>query len=123
MVGVEGAQRLDEVALALGFCADASGLLNGGKPFRKVGFWRWTERIEEQALGDAPVGDRAVGITFDHVLEGLFGRAVPERMLVQHSAVEKLLCFRFARRGKVDLPELLRIEQSWAGAPKGLPGI
>ena len=33
--------------------------------------------------------------------------AIPERVLVEHPAIEKLLCFRRARRLEMDLAELV----------------
>ena len=107
IVGIERAERVDKLPFARRLCADGFGLLNGREPFRQIGGGRDAERIEQQAHADAPVGDGAVRIGLEHVLEDILRRAVPERMLIAHAAIEPALRHLIARRLEMDGTEPL----------------
>ena len=107
VVGVHDAERVEIVALALGLGADALRLRDRGGALGEILRRRRDVWIPQQAQRDAPIGDAAFGIGLQHILEDLLRGAVPERMLVQHAAVEKLLRFRFARCLEMHLAELV----------------
>ena len=105
------------VALALGLGADALSLGDRGGALGEIFRGRRDVGIPEQAERNAPIGDAAFGIGLQHVLECVLRRAVPERVLIQHSAVEKLLRLRLARCFEMDLAELLVVDCASAAAP------
>ena len=107
VAGVEHGKRIDVVALALRLRTDGLSLLERGEPQRQVARGRHAdEGIVEQAERDAPIGDGAIRVGLQHVFEYFARRAVPERMLVPHCAVEPLLRRRVARGFEVHLSEL-----------------
>ena len=77
-------------------------------------------RVPQQAQRNAPIGDAAFGIGLQDILEDLLRCAVPERMLVQHRAVEVLLRLRFARRLEMHLAEfaVVRLSEAPGGQAK-----
>jgi hypothetical protein len=91
VVGVERGQRSDELVLARRLRADGLGLLKRGKPLLQICRQRRTERVEQQAHRDAPIGDGALRIGLERILENLLRSAIPERVLVAHAAVEAAL--------------------------------
>jgi hypothetical protein len=107
VIGIEGEERIDIVALALAFGADAFALLKGGQPEHQVILGRGEMRIQQKAERNAPIRDGAVGIGLQRLLEYLFRRPVPERMLVAHAPVEAPLRQLIAGRREMDLAELL----------------
>ena len=107
VIGIERAKRGDKFVFARRLCPDRLGFLNGREPLRQIGGGRDAERIEQQARCDAPVGDGAVGIGLERVLENLLRRAIPERVLVAHAAVEPALRGVVARGREVDGTEPL----------------
>src|SRR5262249_53027258 len=81
-VGIERGQRIDEIALALSLCADRLALLDRRKAKRKIADrWRGV-RIVEQAQRNAPIGDAAVRIGLEYLLEYFLRLTIPERMLI-----------------------------------------
>jgi hypothetical protein len=72
VIGVERGERGDELVLARRLRADGLGLLERGEPLRQIVRGRNAERIEQQALRNAPIGDRALRIGLERVLEDLF---------------------------------------------------
>ena len=66
-------------------------------------------RVAEQAEGDAPMGDGAVGIGFEGFPEDLLRRPVPERVLIAKRAVEAPLREFVARGREMHPAELLFI--------------
>src|SRR5919107_4520357 len=64
-------------------------------------------RVVEEAEGDAPVRDRAGGIGLERLLEDFARRAVPERVLIAHAAIEASLCDLVARSVEVHRTEAL----------------
>src|SRR5215475_15937192 len=64
-------------------------------------------RIVQQAQGNAPVGDRAFRIGLQRLLENLFRRPVPERVLIAHPAVKAALRHLIAGGLEVNLAKLL----------------
>ena len=96
MVGIHHGERVDVVALTLRLGADAFALRDGRGALGEILRRRRHVRVQEQAQRDAPMGDAAFGVGFECLLEGLLRCAIPERMLVQHRAVEVLLRFRLA---------------------------
>ena len=116
VVGVHDAERIQIVALALlswrrrsfpwrSSAAPSARFFTG---VRDVG-------IPQQAERAAPIGDAALGIGFQHILEGSLRRAVPERMLIQHCLVEQFLGLRFAGRFEIDLSKLFVVRIDWLG--------
>ncbi len=106
VVGVHGAERREIVTLALGLGADGLSFRECGGTFGKVLRGRRGVGVPEQAERNAPIGDRALGISLQHLLESLLRSAVPEGMLVEHAAVEQLLRVRLARCLEVNPAEL-----------------
>src|SRR5258705_12645327 len=91
VIRVEDGKGIDVIALALRLGADRLCVLNGSKAEWKIRSRRRGMRIEEQAQGDAPIGDPAFRSGLQHILEYLLGRRVPERRRVSHASVEPLL--------------------------------
>jgi hypothetical protein len=69
VVGIEGGHRIDEIALALRLCTDRLGLLYRRKAEWKVADRRRRVRIVEKAQRNAPIGDPAVRIGLEDLLE------------------------------------------------------
>lgn len=88
VVGIEGHQSVDIVALALGLGPNRLGLLQRGEPEDEIVLGRGNMRVEQQTERNSPIGDGAVGIGLDRLLEYLLGLPIPERVLVAHPAVE-----------------------------------
>ena len=109
VVGVHDRERVDIVALALRLGADALALRNGGGAVGEILRRRRHVRVPEQAQRNAPIGDAAFGIGLQHILKRLLRCAVPERMLVQHRAIEKLLRLRLAGGLETDVSKLLAV--------------
>ena len=107
MVGVHDGERVDVVALTLRLGGDALALVNRGGAFREILRGRRDVGIPEQAKCNAPIGNAALGIGFQNILERLLRCAVPERVLVQHGAVELFLRFGCARCFEMHLAKLL----------------
>ena len=107
IVGVHDGKRVDVVALALCLGADALALGDRGGAFGEILRRRRHVGIQQQAQRDAPIGDAACGIGLEHIFEYMLRRAVPERMLIQHRAIEELLRFRRARGFEMHLAELV----------------
>ena len=106
VVGIHDGKRVDVVALALRLGADALALGDRGGALGEILRRRRDVGIQQQAERDAPIGDAAFGIGLQRILEDFLRGAVPERMLIEHAAVEKLLRFRLARRLEMNLAEL-----------------
>src|SRR5258706_4500050 len=87
-VGIERGQRIDEITLALSLRADRLALLDCRKAERKIADGRRRMRIVQEAQRNAPIGDAAVRVGLEHLLEYALRLAVPERMLVTHGAIE-----------------------------------
>jgi len=85
---INDGQRVDVIALALGLGADTLCFCDDGGALREVLCGRRDVRIPQEAQRDAPIGDAALGIGLQYVFECFLRRAVPKRMLIQHSAVE-----------------------------------
>ena len=88
VIGVHDGKGVDVIALALRLGADRLALLDRREAERKAGSRRRRMRVVEQAQRDAPIGNRALGIGLDGILEYRLGLLIPERMLVAHAAVE-----------------------------------
>src|SRR5262249_55764149 len=96
-VGIERGQRIDEIALALSLCADRLALLDRRKAKRKIADrWRGV-RIVEQAQRNAPIGDAAVRIGLEYLLEYFLRLTIPERMLITHGTIKAPLRSLIAR--------------------------
>ena len=106
VVGVHDCKRIDVVAFALRLGADALSLGDRGGAFGEIFRGRWTCGFNSKLKRNAPIGDPALGIGLQHILEDFLRRAVPERVLVQHCPVEEFLRFRRARRLEMHLAEL-----------------
>jgi hypothetical protein len=78
VVGVHGAQCREVVALALGLGADAFRFFQRGRTLGEVLRRRCGMRIPQQAERDAPIGDGALGIGLQRLLEGFLRGAIPE---------------------------------------------
>src|SRR5262245_33855894 len=91
VIGIEGGHRIDEIALALRLGADRLALLDRRKPKREVPHWRRGVRVIEKAQRDPPIGNAAVGIRLEYLLEQLLRLSIPERMLVAHGSIEAAL--------------------------------
>ena len=125
-VGVHDGQRIQIVALALGPGANALALGDHDGAIGEIFRRRGDVGIPEHAERDPPIGDAALGIGLQHVLEYVLRRAVPERVLIQHSLVEKLLRLRLAGRFEIDGAELFRRRSAHAPAkcrPKASPQL
>ena len=107
VVGVENQQCVDVVALALRASAERLALLQRSKAEREIFGWRWSMRIVEQAERDAPIGDGALGIGLQRLLEDFLRLAIPERVLIAHRAIEPPLRDLVARCVEVNCAELL----------------
>ena len=107
VIGVEDEEGVDVIALALRLCRKRLSFLKGGKAEREVGRGRRAVRIVQQAERDAPIGDGAVRIRLQDLLEDLLGRLVPERVLVAHRAVEPSLRRLVARCREMNRAEPL----------------
>src|SRR6516164_1061873 len=83
-VGIERGHRIDEITLALSLRADRLALLDGRKAKRKVADGRRRVRIIEKAQRNAPIGDPAIRVGLEHLLEEFLRLAIPEGMLVTH---------------------------------------
>jgi hypothetical protein len=118
VVGVHRVERFDIVALARRLRAQGFALCKRGSALREVFDGRGDVRIVEQAQRDAPIGNGALRIGLERVLEGFLRSPVPERVLVQHRLVEMLLRVRFARCLEVDLAEILRGRRRHRRLPK-----
>src|SRR5262249_56907167 len=79
-VGIERGHRIDEIALALRLRADRLALLDRRKAERKVAHRRRRVRIVEEAQRNAPIGDAAVRVGLEYLLEEFLRLAIPERM-------------------------------------------
>ena len=107
MVGVEHQQGIDVITFALRASSKCLGLLQRGKPERQI-LRRWRcMGVIEQAEGDTPIGDRALGVRLEHVLEDFLRLAIPERMLITHRTIEPPLRGLIARGIEVNGAELL----------------
>ena len=69
IVGIERGHRIDEIALALRLRADRLALLDRRKAKRKIADRRRRVRIVEKAKRNAPIGDAAVRIGLEYLLE------------------------------------------------------
>ncbi len=78
VIDIHDGEGIDVVALALGLGADRLGFLDGRETERKVGRRYRAVRIVEQRERNAPMGDGAVSIGFQRLLEHLLGLPVPE---------------------------------------------
>jgi hypothetical protein len=107
VIGVHGAQCREVVALALRLGADAFRFLQRSSTLGEVLHRRHAMGIPQQAERDAPIGDGALGIGLQHILEGFLRGAIPERVLIEHAAVEQLLRFRLARCLEMHLAQLV----------------
>src|SRR5262249_46946619 len=87
-VGIERGHRIDEIALALRLRADRLALLDRRKAERKVAHRRRRVRIVEEAQRNAPIGDAAVRVGLEYLLEEFLRLAIPERMLVTHGTIK-----------------------------------
>src|SRR5262249_43763450 len=101
-VGVERGHRIDEIALALRLRADRLALLDRCEAERKVADGRRRVRIVEKAQRNAPIGDAAIRIGLEHLLEQFLRLAIPERMLVPHGAIKAPLRHLVAGRLEMD---------------------
>src|SRR5689334_5749185 len=97
VVGVHGTERIEVVAFALGLGADELSFCDRVSALGEVFRGGWNVGIPQEAEGNAPIGDAALRIGLQSISERALRRAVPERVLVQHPAVEKLLRLRLAR--------------------------
>ncbi len=88
VVGVHDAEGREVVALALGLGADARSFHQRGRTLGQVLRCRHGMGIPQQAKRDAPIGDGALGIGLQRLLEGFLRGAIPERVLIKHAAVE-----------------------------------
>src|SRR5262249_14748833 len=86
--GIERGHLIDENALALRLRADRLALLDGRKAKRKVADGRRRVRIVEKAQRNAPIGDAAIRVGLEHLLEEFPRLAIPERMLVTHGTIK-----------------------------------
>ena len=91
VVGKHHRQRVDITFLALGLEPDGSRFLDRRRPLREILGRRCDVRIPQQAQGDTPIGDAAGRIGLQRILEHFLRGAVPERVLIQHAAVEQFL--------------------------------
>src|SRR5262249_46485760 len=88
IVYVHGSNRIDVVALALRLGPQSLALLHGLEAEWQIA-WRWGRvRIVKVAESNAPIGDGTFGIRFENLFERAFRCAVPERVLIEHAAVE-----------------------------------
>ena len=87
-IGVEDADRPNQILFACGAGAQLRGFLDSRSPFEQVLGRRGIERVGQQALRDAPIGDCAFAIGAERLLEAGLRFAIPERMLVSHAAIE-----------------------------------
>ena len=78
VIGVHGAERIDVVALPLGLGADGFCLRQRGGTLGEVLCRGRNMGIPKQAERDTPIGDAALGIGLQHILEYVLRRAVPE---------------------------------------------
>ncbi len=102
VIGIEHGESIDEIALALRLGTDGLPLLDGSEALREIARGRRCVRIVEQTQSDPPVGDGAVGVGFEDLLEQFLQFPIPERMLVSHRAVKSPLRRLIARGREVD---------------------
>ena len=121
MVGIHHGERVDVVALALRFGADALSLGDRGGALGEIFRRRRDVRIPQQAQRDAPIGDSAFRIGLEGSSKVCLRSVIPERMLVQHRAVETPLCVRFARCFEMHLAELFSAVLPEAGGQATSP--
>ena len=107
VIDVHDGKGVDVVPLALGLGAGGFRFLDGGKPERQVGSRDREVRIVQERECDAPMGDGAVRVGLQSLLEDLLRRAVPERVLIAHRAVDPPLRDLVARGLEADVAELL----------------
>jgi hypothetical protein len=105
VIGIEGGERLDQIAFARCLGADRLGPLDRVAPLGEVLRRRCPEGIEPQTLRDPPMGDRAVRIDLESLFESPSSGAVPERVLVKHGTVEQLLRLGCAGRWEVNFAQ------------------
>src|SRR5262249_35085948 len=84
VIGIEGQQSIDIVALAPGLGADRSGFLQGGEPKSKILLGWGNMWVLHKGERNSPIGDGAFGIGLERLLKNFLGWAVPERMLIPH---------------------------------------
>src|SRR6202030_2948732 len=101
-VGIERGHRIDEVALALRLRADCLALLDRREAEQKVTEGRRRVRMVEKTQRNAPIGDAAIRIGLEHLLEEFLRLAIPERMLVSHGAIQAPLRNLVAGRLEMD---------------------
>jgi hypothetical protein len=105
---VIGGDRLDVIALALGFGADRPAALYGCQ--RKLCLLvarADRERIADKNGRDPPRGDGARRVAAKCIAESPFARGEAEGMQPRHAALETLLSFRCAGIGKGHLAQSL----------------
>ncbi|MGY2916046.1 hypothetical protein ACVWYP_001676 [Bradyrhizobium sp. USDA 3262] len=107
VVDIHRRDRIDVFPLARGAGIQRLAFFRSFKAERKVFRWRRCMRIVEVAERDPPIGDGALWVGLQHLLEGASRRAVPERMLIQHGPIEQLLRFRLAGCYKMDFAQSL----------------
>ena len=116
VIGIEHGESIDEIALALRLGTDGLPLLDGSEALREIARGRRCVRIVEQTQSDPPVGDGAVGVGFEDLLEQFLRFPIPERMLVSHP--------RSNRRCAVSLQEVAKwtVPNRWSVSSWALAG-
>ena len=69
VISVHDCKSVDIVALTLGFSTDALSLPNRGGAVGEILGGRRDVRIKQQAQGNAPIGNAALGIGLQHILK------------------------------------------------------
>ena len=112
---VVGRDGFDVVALAFGFCADAAPVIDRClRQFRALRRCALSgQRIRHQDRRDAPGGDGALRIVFEHLAEDLLAGRVPEGVQHGDATFERRLHLRVATRREEHLAE-------WAGLRIGI---
>ena len=96
VVGLHCGNSIDIISLALRFCTQGLTFFDSPKTERKVFLRRPRMRIVQVTKRDAPISYRTVRICLEHIVERPLSRAIPERMLIEHAAVEQFLRGRVA---------------------------
>src|SRR5215469_7350853 len=99
IIRIHFSESVEVIALSLCLRAQCLPLLDRGSALCQVLRWRCNMRIVQEAQRDTPIGDGTFGIGLKRVFKRLLGCPVPERVLVEHGAVEMPLS-RFATRGR-----------------------
>src|SRR5579863_3808085 len=108
MVAVVGAQSLDPIALALGFCANLARLFECGPGgVRICPRRRRDEYVVEQVDRDSPICDRAIGVLSQDSLKRAASDQKPVGMDHRDAALELGLYLRIAGGRETQLAKSL----------------